>query len=224
LAKRRRGRQTRLGRLRQNFLAGLFIVTPLVITVWVLNILFGLVHGISTPLILNIFRLLHVEIVDDPAFATYAVPLIGLTVTLVVIFSVGFLATNLFGKRLVAAFDQLMLRIPVIKSIYGGTRQLLDAFNATSGSFRRVVAVEYPRPGVYTLGFVARESTTIRAEEGKPLADHALVFLPTTPNPTSGWLAVIPAKDLIPLNLSVEDGIKVIVSGGIVVPSDWEGK
>ena len=224
MARRRKGKTTRLGRLRQNFLTGLFIVTPLVITVWVLNLLFGLVHGISTPLILNILRLLHVDIVDDPAFASYVVPLIGLTVTLGVILGVGILATNLFGRRVVEAFDQLMLRIPVIKSIYGGTRQILDAFNATSGSFRRVVAVEYPRPGVYTLGFVARESTTIRTTEGKPMADQALVFLPTTPNPTSGWLAVLPAKELLPLDLSVEDGIKIVVSGGIVVPPGWEGK
>jgi uncharacterized membrane protein len=224
VARRRRGPKTRLGRLRQNFLTGLFIVTPLVITVWVLNLLFGLVHGLSTPLILNILRLLHVDIVDDPAFASYVAPLIGMTVTLALILGVGFLATNLLGRRVVEAFDQVMLRIPVIKSIYGGTRQILDAFNATGGSFSRVVAVEYPRPGIHTLGFVARERTTIRPAEGRPMADQALVFLPTTPNPTSGWLAVIPTKDLIPLDLSVEEGIKIVVSGGIVVPPGWEGK
>lgn len=200
------------------------ITTPLIITLWVLTILFNLVHGLSTPLILRVLRMLHVPLVEDPAFATYVAPLIGFSATLVVILLVGFLATNLLGRRFVKSFDQLMLRIPLIKGIYGGTRQLLDAFSMKTGTFQRVVAVEYPRPGILTIGFVAREGATLKSPEGRVrLRDHTLVFLPTTPNPTSGWLAAVPDKEVIPLDMTVEEGIKMVVSGGIVVPSGWEG-
>jgi uncharacterized membrane protein len=223
LGKRRRERRTFLGRLRQVFLTGVVIITPLIITLWVLTILFDLVHGLSTPFILRILRILRVPLVDDPAFATYVVPLIGISATLLVILLVGVLATNLLGRRFVSAFDQLMLRIPLIKGIYGGTRQLLDAFSMKTGGFRRVVAVEYPRPGILTIGFVAREGATLEATQGRGhLPGLALIFLPTTPNPTSGWLAAVPEKDIIPLDLTVEEGIKLVVSGGIVVPPGWE--
>jgi uncharacterized membrane protein len=206
------------------FLTGMVITTPLIITLWVLTILFNLVHGLSTPLILRVLRMLHVPLVEDPAFATYVAPLIGFSATLVVILLVGFLATNLLGRRFVKSFDQLMLRIPLIKGIYGGTRQLLDAFSMKTGTFQRVVAVEYPRPGILTIGFVAREGATLKSPEGRVrLRDHTLVFLPTTPNPTSGWLAAVPDKEVIPLDMTVEEGIKMVVSGGIVVPSGWEG-
>lgn len=199
------------------------IITPLIITLWVLTILFNLVHGLSTPLILRVFRMLHVPLVEDPAFATYVAPLIGFSATLVVILLVGFLATNLLGRRFVKSFDQLMLRIPLIKGIYGGTRQLLDAFSMKTGTFQRVVAVEYPRQGVLTIGFVAREGATLKSTEGGArLRDLTLVFLPTTPNPTSGWLAAVPDKEVIPLDVSIEEGIKLVVSGGIVLPSGWE--
>lgn len=226
-ARRRRARRTLLAGLRQDFFAGLAILLPLVITLWVLNILFGLVHGVSTPFILRLLRLLRAPLVDDPGFARYVVPVIGLFFTLVVVLLVGMFAANFLGRRIVTAFDRLMLRIPVIKGIYGAARQLLDAFKTTSTTFRRVVAVEYPRPGVLTLGFVAREGATLKlAGEGarRRIDSHTLVFLPTTPNPTSGWLAVIPDDEVIPLDLTIEEGLKLIVSGGIVVPPGWEGK
>jgi uncharacterized membrane protein len=226
-ARRRRGRRTLLARLRQDFLAGLAILLPLVITLWVLNILFGLVHGVSTPSILRVLRLLRVPLVDDPAFARYIVPIVGLFATLFVILLVGMFAANFLGRRIVAGFDRLMLRIPVIKGIYGAARQLLDAFRTTSTTFRRVVAVEYPRAGVLTVGFVAREGARFRAAdpgERPRMEGYTLVFLPTTPNPTSGWLAAFPDDKVIPLDLTVEEGIKMIVSGGIVVPAGWEGE
>src|SRR5213593_1109970 len=104
-----------------------------------------------------------------------------------------------------------MLRIPLIKSIYGASRQLLDALNRKTDTFQKVVMVEYPRRGVYTLGFMARQNTTLRspAEQGS-MTGYSLVFLPTTPNPTSGWLAAVPDRDVIPLDMSLEDGIKTI--------------
>jgi uncharacterized membrane protein len=209
--------------LRRLFLTGLVIILPLVITIWLLRILFNLVHGVSTPFILRVLDLLRLPLVDDPAFATYLAPLIGLAVTLLVILLVGLLATNFLGRRFLAGFDRLMLRIPLIKGIYGAARQLLDALNRKTDTFQRVVMVEYPRPGVYTIGFLAREDTTLwlSGAGNKKMPGYALVFLPTTPNPTSGWLAAVPDRDVIPLDMSIEDGIKTIVSGGLVLPAGW---
>lgn len=223
--RRRREDQTWIGRVRQIFFTGLVIILPLVITIWLLRILFDLVHGVSTPTILRILRLLRITLVDDPAFSGYAAPLIGLVATLVLIMLVGILATNLLGRRVVKAFDRLMLRIPLIKSIYGSARQLLDAFNQETTSFQRVVAVEYPRSGVFTVGFVTSEAATLKpGRGGKPMPGYTLVFLPTTPNPTSGWLAAVPEDQVLPLDMTIEDGVKLIVSGGLVVPPGWASR
>jgi len=123
----------------------------------------------------------------------------------------------------VEAFDRLMMRLPLIKGIYGASRQLLDALNRKTSSFQRVVAVEYPRSGVYTVGFVTREKTKILTPAGRPMSGYTLVFLPTTPNPTSGWLVAARDEEVIPLELSVEDGVTLIVCGGLVVPPGWAG-
>lgn len=188
-----------------------------------LRILFNLVHGLSTPFILRILSLVHAPLVDDPAFSGYIAPLIGVVVTLLLIVLVGLFAANFLGQRIVRAFDRLMLRIPLIKAIYGASRQLLDALNSKNNNFQRVVLVEYPRTGVYTLGFLAKQDATLVASsKDGTIAGHSLVFLPTTPNPTSGWLAAVPDRDVIPLDMTIEEGIKTIVSGGLVLPPGWE--
>jgi len=188
-----------------------------------LRILFNLVHGVSTPFILRILGLLHAPLVDDPAFSGYIAPVIGLVATLSLIVLVGLSTANFLGQRIVREFDRLMLRIPLIKAIYGGTRQLLDALDSKNSNFQRVVMVEYPRTGVYTIGFLAKQDATlVVSEKGGSIEGHSLVFLPTTPNPTSGWLAAVPAREVIPLEMSIEEGIKTIVSGGLVIPPGWE--
>jgi uncharacterized membrane protein len=197
-------------------------VLPLLITIWMLRILFNLVHGVSTPFILRILSLLHAPLVDDPAFSGYIAPLIGVVATLLLIVLVGLSTANFLGQRIVREFDRLMLRIPLIKAIYGAARQLLDALGSKNSNFQRVVMVEYPRTGVYTIGFLAKQDATLVVSgEGGSIAGHSLVFLPTTPNPTSGWLAAVPDKEVIPLEMSIEDGIKTIVSGGLVLPPGW---
>ena len=223
LARGRPGAQGPLARVRRLFLTGLVIILPLLITIWLLRALFILVHGISTPFILRVLSLMRIPLVDDPSFTTYFAPLIGVLLTALLVLLVGGLTTNFLGRRIVSDFDRLMLRIPLIKGIYGPARQLLDALNRKTNTFQKVVMVEYPRPGVYTLGFLARQNTTLRSSgERRGLPGYSLVFLPTTPNPTSGWLAAVPDRDVIPLDMSLEDGIKTIVSGGIVLPPDWE--
>ena len=173
----RTGRDTRtlLGNLRGHFLTGLVIILPLVITVWMLGILFGIVHGVSTPFILRILRLLGLSLVDDAGFTTYLAPLIGVAATLLLILLVGLLTTNFLGRRIVREFDRLMLRIPLIKPIYGAARQLLDALNRKTDTFQRVVAVEYPRSEGYPYYPIPRDDTRALYRRYHALADHHLI-------------------------------------------------
>lgn len=207
-----------MARLRHAFLTGLFITLPLIITVWLLGLLLRMVESISTPLLLGILRLAQPDLAAEPSIARWLLPVAGVLATAGLILAVGALASNFVGRRLVAAFDRLMMRVPVVKGIYGAARQLLDAFGRKTASFRRVVAVEYPRPGLWTIGFLTHSSTALAREDGPPIAGVSLVFLPTSPNPTSGWLAVVPDTQIIPLAMSIEEGVKLIVSGGLVVP------
>jgi uncharacterized membrane protein len=217
---RRRAATSRgpLARVRHAFVTGLFITLPLIITVWLLGLLLRLVESISTPLMLGVLHLTFPPLAADPAIVRWVLPVAGVLATAGIVLAVGALASNFVGRRLVAAFDRLMMRVPVVKGIYGAARQLLDAFGRKTSSFRRVVAVEYPRPGLWTVGFLTHESATLAREGGPPLRGVSLVFLPTTPNPTSGWLAVVPDAQVVALDMSIEDGVKLIVSGGLVVP------
>lgn len=209
-------------RMRQSFVTGLFITLPLIITVWLLGILLRLVEAISTPLLLALLGLLWPGLANEPAITGWVIPVVGLLATAGVIFAIGVMAANFIGRRIVEAFDRLMMRVPVVKGIYGAARQLLDAFGREASSFRRVVAVEYPRPGIWTVGFLTQSGTEVGREGGPPLRGMSLVFLPTTPNPTSGWLAVVPDDEVVYLEMSIEDGVKLIVSGGLVVPRQGE--
>jgi uncharacterized membrane protein len=210
-------------RLRHVFITGLAISLPLIITIWLLRVLFEMVHAVSTPVILALLRLIAPRYADDPAFATYLAPLIGVILTAVLILLIGGLTTNLLGRRIVDAFDRLIMRLPLVRAIYGGARQLLDAFRSKPSSFERVVAVEYPRRGVHTIGFVTHEKVSLRRTAGGALNDYSFVFLPTSPNPTSGWLALVRDDELVQLDMSIEEGFKVILSGGLVLPREREG-
>ena len=210
--------RTPLQRLRQAFFTGLVIVLPLTITLWVLGILVRLLEGLSSPVLLALLRVVNPDLAADPAIATWVVPIVGMALTFLLVVLVGALAGNFAGRRLVGAFERLMLRVPVVKGIYGAARQLIDAFSRKDEVFRRVVAVEYPRPGIWTIGFLTQSGAAMPRSDGEPLSGVSLVFLPTTPNPTSGWLAVVPDRQVVPLAMSIEEGVKLIVSGGLVAP------
>ncbi len=204
--------------IQTHFVRGLLLVLPAIITFWLLRILFGAVSGNVTPVVLKALAAGGVPWMSD-WHARYLAPLIGLVLTLALIYLIGLIAANLVGQRILSWLEGGVLRIPFVKSIYGGARQLLDAFGSGgAGTFSRVVLVEYPRIGVFTVGFVTSE---VRVELPKNgcLVKSIMVFLPTTPNPTSGWLAVVPEEDIIDFDLSIEEGVKLIVSGGIVTPA-----
>lgn len=207
------------GHVRDRFVRGFLLVLPLLLTIWLLRILFAIVHDNVTPLLFAFLRAVGLGGLEG-WHAKITVPLIGFLLTLLVVYLIGLVGANLVGRRMVHAVESWILRIPLVKSIYGGARQLLDAFNATkSGGFSRVVMVEYPRKGIHTIGFVTGERPTPGGA-----SNEVFVFLPTTPNPTSGWLALVPKEQVIDLDVSVEEGIKLIVSGGIVVPPSFSAK
>lgn len=205
--------------LRRNLLRGILVLLPAIITLWLLRLLFGLISDNVTPTVVGVLRAAGVQGLDGWHLRV-AVPLIGIVLTLLLVYLFGLIAANLVGKRLLEMAEQAILRVPIVRSIYGGSRQLLDAFNVGgSGGFSRVVIAEYPRLGVWTIGFVTNESLTSLEGCGAPAEQQMLfVFFPTTPNPTSGWLALIPSSSVHDLGISVEEGIKLIVSGGIVAP------
>ncbi len=208
-----------LGHVRARFVTGILLLLPLLITVWLIRILFGLVNGNVTPWVMMVIRAQGLE---DPAWPVtrFIAPLVGLGMTVGFVYLFGLLVGNLAGRRLWELIERAILRIPLVKGVYGSARQLLDAFSVGSkGGFSRVVLVEYPRVGIFTVGFVTNDSGSVIPASGGPIPVVA-VFLPTTPNPTSGWVAFIPRNEVLDLDVSIEDGIKLVVSGAIVTPRD----
>lgn len=210
-----------LTHVRSKLVRGVLLVLPLLVTVWLLGILFDVVNHNVTPWVRRLVSRLGIEELEG-LLARVGIPLMSLVLTVGLIYLVGLLASNLALRRIGRSIEAVILRIPLVKGIYGSARQLLDAFSVGGKrTFSKVVIVEYPRIGVWTVGFVTRE---VRHRLSSPQTGKETrsvpVFLPTTPNPTSGWMVLVPTGDLRVLDMTVEDGIKLVVSGGIVGPSD----
>jgi uncharacterized membrane protein len=197
-------------RLRTVLLAGLLILAPVYLTIYVLVLLFNFMDGIFAPVI-------------DRAIGAFLgergvhIPGLGLALTLLVVIVLGWLTKTVLGRRLIESFEGFIRRIPVAKSIYGATKGVLEAVSRDQAdAFKRVVLIEYPRRGIYGIGFVT--NSPIQWFTGKGTAELLPVFVPTTPNPTSGFLLMVPAEQVIECSMSVEEGIRMIVSGGILQP------
>jgi uncharacterized membrane protein len=197
--------------IRKYLVAGLFTLLPLVVTVWILK-------GIFTALV-GIFRapltwLAHMVRVPDPPI--WALAMLSALATLLLLLLVGALVGNFVGRQLLAWLDDLMLQVPVVKTIYGATRQLMGAIQSgQGGSFKDVVLVEWPHPGSFTLGFVAQRDCSWAVPGGEGML---AVYVPTSPNPTSGYVVMIEASRVRPLDLSADQALTWAVSGGVVVP------
>lgn len=202
--------------VRTRFLGGLFVLLPLFVTVWVVFFLFRIINRTVTPWVIGLLVWTEIPILRD-GWVRVLAPLIALLLTAGVIGMFGVLARDVFGRRLLRAIDALFLRVPVIKGVYGSARQLMDAFTAAgTEAFRQVVLIEYPRRGLFAIGFSTGDA--IRSISGMDRSDLVTIFLPTTPNPTSGMMIVVPRNEIQVLPMTVEEGLKLIVSGGIVVP------
>jgi len=203
--------------IRKRFVAGILIVLPALVTLFVIRWLFGVVDRWLTPLIVRFFIIIGLRDLMSNELFQYFIPLIGIILTFFCILGIGLLGTNIIGKRMIRDFDRFMLRIPLVKPVYGSARQLLNSFTSSGkDAFREVVLLEYPRKGIYSIGFVTCPSTPqIQNRLEKEMVN---IFVPTTPNPTSGYLLMVPREELIPLDFSIEEAIKLIVSGGIFTP------
>ncbi|MBI4949634.1 MAG: DUF502 domain-containing protein [Deltaproteobacteria bacterium] len=200
--------------LRAYFIAGLLVVVPLYITVYVLSLIVSFMDGV--------FLLMPSSFHPDN-FLPVHVPGLGIIVTLVLVLLVGVIATNFFGKRLLGIGEKVLLKIPVLRIVYNATKQFMETFfTKEHQGFRRVVLIEFPRAGLYSIGFVtSRPSGEIKEKVGDEMIS---VFIPTTPNPTTGFFILVSEKDVITLSMRVEDAFKIIMTGGMVFPNNEEFK
>lgn len=202
---------TFLSKIRNYFLAGILVTAPISITFYVTwGFLKFLDHKI-TPLI--------PEMYNPNAYLPVDIPGLGLIIAVTFFVIVGWITRNFLGRLLVRLSENIVTRVPVISSIYGAVKQIFETVMASqSDAFKEVVMFEYPRQGIWVLGFV---TGVTKGEVQNLTANETVnVFLPTTPNPTSGFLLFIPKKDLTYMKMSVEDGLKMIVSGGIITPQE----
>ena len=198
-----------LARLRTYLLTGIIVTAPLAITIL---IVWQILHFIDT----TVSRLIPRRY-DISHYLPFDMPGIGIVVMLPLLILIGWFAAGFVGRSLMRAGERVLDRMPVVRSIYGTLKQIFETVLAQSSrSFREVVLIEWPRRGLWVIGFVTGAT---KGEIGSHLKEeHLNVFLPTTPNPTSGYLVMVPTSDVIHLEMSVEDGIKLVISGGIVTP------
>lgn len=191
--------------LRTWLIAGLLVVMPLSVTVIILLALFRFLDNLLGP---SFTLMLGTE-----------VPGLGIMAGVVLILVVGAMASNIVGRRVVEGFDWLMMRIPFARTIYSATKQLSDVlFQANRMALKQAVLIEWPRKGLYTVGFVTGE---IHGQIEDIAGDRVInVFIMTTPNPTTGFLCLVPASQVILLDMSIEDALKLVVSGGLVAPPE----
>lgn len=206
---RRRGP---FGGLRANFLTGLVVIAPIGLTIWLIWAIIGWIDGFVLPFVPRPLR--------PEEYLGVNVRGVGVVIFLIFTVLVGYLAKGLIGRSLLRFGESLVNRMPVVRSIYSGLKQIAETvFAQTDTSFDTAVLIEYPRKGLWAIAFLATDAkgeieASIPVEDGK-----VAVFLPTTPNPTSGFLLFIPRRDVVELNMSVEDAAKLVISAGLVYPA-----
>ena len=200
-------------RIRNIFITGLLITLPIALTYFILQFLFKNLDALSP-----VFTKVLIDM-GAPIPEGYRIPALGLVITLLIVLAVGWFTTNFFGKRMISLGENIVEKIPFVRKIYRGSKQVVQSIaQADTSAFRKVVLLEFPRRGMLAIGFVTGSA---RGEVQEYTREDVLnVFVPTMPNPTSGFLVFAPPEDLTEIDMSIEDGIKYVVSGGIV---DTEG-
>lgn len=198
-------------RLRGYFLAGIVVTAPISITVYVTYVFLKFVDS-------NVIKVLPDDWYGNFSSDT-AIPGLGILIVLCFFIFVGWFAKNIMGRFFIRLSEYFVDRVPVIRTVYGAIKQIFETVMASqSQAFRDVVMLEYPRSGVWSIGFVT--GTSKGEVQRRVSSDTINVFVPTTPNPTSGYLLFVPKKELIFLDMSVEEGVKLVVSAGIITPPD----
>lgn len=193
--------------LRRYLVAGVLVWLPILATLWIISFIVGLMDSILTWLPASL---------QPQALFGFRLPGVGIIVALVVLLGTGLIVSNLVGRRLVQYWDGVIRRIPLVRSIHGGVKSFAESVFSQSNSFRKVVMIEYPRAGVWSIGFVTAEDVgELRDKTG---AQHSCVYIPTTPNPTSGFIVMVPASQVVELQMSVDGAMKMIITCGVVMP------
>ena len=196
-------------RFRRYFLAGVLVTSPIFITVYVTWIIITFIDTQVADLL--------PDSLDFTKQLPHQIPGLGLIISVVVITFIGALTPGFIGRTLLKTGEKFLDKMPVVRSIYAAIKQIMETVMSTnSESFREVVLVEYPRKGIWVIGFVTGETKGEVQSLNKEILIN--VFLPTTPNPTSGFLLFLPKKDLVYMKMKVEDAVKMVISGGIVTP------
>ncbi len=197
-------------RLRRYFIAGLLVWLPVGATILVFTLLLRLTNGLL---------LLLPPSWRPEELLGFSIPGLGAIIALIVLVITGMLGANLLGRRLVKFYESLLERIPLVRTVYGVVKHFAEVvFSDSTTSFKKVLLIEYPRENLYSLAFQTSEDPAeVHAVTGEPIV---AVFLPTTPNPTSGFMLFVPTRSVVELDMSVEEALKMIISLGVVVP-DW---
>ena len=194
---------------RRYLVAGLLVWVPLGVTIFVLRVLIGLMDR-SLRFVPERYR--------PEEWLGFAIPGLGIILTLAVVLFTGLLAANFVGRSMVGFWESLLDRIPIVRTVYSGAKNFAEiVFSDSSQSFKKVLLVEYPRKGLYSLAF--QTATNLGEVQGRTGEDVVCTFLPTTPNPTSGYIIIVPKKDVIELDMEIDEAFKMIVSLGVVVPT-----
>ena len=213
-----------LARVRNNFLTGLIVIAPIGLTTWLIWTVIGWVDGFVLPFVPRRYNP-DVWLQENLAIA---VDIRGIGVAFFLVFTVivGWLAKGFIGRSILRWAERMMTTVPIVRSVYGGIKQIAETiFTQDNQSFERACLVEYPRRGIWAVAFV---STSAKGEVARRASEPMLsVFLPTTPNPTSGFLLFVPESDVVMLDMGVEDAAKLVISAGLVYPNpptDAEGR
>lgn len=208
-----RGKNKDKVRLRESlqtcFLAGLLVFLPVVITLWFLGWVVALMDGVLDVLPAR---------VHPNSYLPFAIPGLGAVITVGLILFLGFLTRGVATRRFLAVWDRIFVQIPVFRGVYTAVQKLVQTFLGQAQTNRQVVMLEYPRKGIYTVGFAMGQAC--HELERKNESQLINVFVPTTPNPTSGFYLLVPASELSPVDMSMEEALKLITSGGLITPGD----
>ncbi len=201
-----------MSRIRNYFLAGVLVSAPIAITIY-------LTYSFLSMIDSKVRRIIPFEKLFPPEYQEIAVPGLGIIIAVIFFILVGWFARNFMGRLVIRISEYIVHRLPVISSLYGAIKQILETVMASkSQAFREVVMLEYPRKGVWSIGFVT--GATQGQIQNNTRQETVNVFVPTTPNPTSGYLLFVPKKELKYLDMTVEQGVKLVVSAGIITPPE----
>ena len=199
-------------RLRSSFLTGIVVIAPVGLTIWLLWTTMGWIDGVVLPLVPETFQ--------PEKYIGINLRGVGLIFFLLFTIFVGWIAKGIIGRSLIGYAESLVDRMPVVRSIYSGIKQISETvFAQTERSFEKACLIQYPRRGIWAVGFISTEAKGEVSEKAETGGKLMSVFVPTTPNPTSGFLLYFPKEDIIELDMSVEDAAKLVISAGLVYPN-----